>query len=286
VAAHLSGGVNKVVVTGGAGGVVVDRLTTTPGTGALAATDYQAEDAELAGSATVAELSLAEGGKAVTDVGGAPGNGNTLTFRVAAAQAGPHAVVLRYSNPEQSPASHYNPDPIARRADVSVNDGASTPVLFPHSFHANNFWEKTVVLDLDEGENTITLSSQEAPNFDGTTYASDVWPDFPLRSRWAPVVDRITVSPLAAPRRAEVTVRTTCSGPRALLVVSTRNVSDVPLDVRVDGVFGKRLVEDLAPGRTWSQTFPSRTSALAAGSVTVTAAGVASEHDYPAVTCG
>jgi hypothetical protein len=286
VAAHLSGGVNKVVVTGGSGGVVVDRLTTTPGSGALAATEYQAEDAELAGSAAVADLSLAEGGKAVTDVGGEPGNGNTLTFRVAAAQAGPHAVVLRYSNPEQSPASHYNPDPIARRADVSVNGGASTPVLFPHSFHENNFWEKTVVLDLDEGENTITLSSQEAPNFDGTTYASDVWPDFPLRSRWAPVVDRITVSPLAAPRRAEVTVGTTCSGPRALLVVSTRNVSDVPLDVRVDGVLGKRLVEDLAPGRTWSQTFPSRTSALAAGTVTVTAAGVASEHDYPAVTCG
>ncbi len=201
VAARLSGGVNKVVVTGGSDGVVVDRLTTTPGTGALAATQYQAEDAELAGSATVSELSLAEGGKAVTDVGGEPGNGSTLTFRVDAGQAGPHAVVLRYSNPEQSPASHYNPDPIARRADVSVNGGASSPVLFPHSFHENNFWEKTVVLDLDEGENTITLSSQEAPNFDGTTYASDVWPDFPLRSRWAPVVDRITVSPLATPLR-------------------------------------------------------------------------------------
>lgn len=203
VAAHLSGGVNKVVVTGGAGGIVVDRLTTTPGTGALAATQYQAEDAELAGSATVSDLSLAEGGQAVTDVGGEPGNHSTLTFRVDADRAGPHAVVLRYSNPEQSPASHYNPDPIARRADISVNGAASSPVLFPHSFHENNFWEKTVVLDLDEGANTITLSSQEAPNFDGTTYASDVWPDFPLRSRWAPVVDRITVSPLAARLRTK-----------------------------------------------------------------------------------
>ncbi|MFI2487374.1 LamG-like jellyroll fold domain-containing protein [Promicromonospora kroppenstedtii] len=203
VAAHLNGGVNKVVVTGGRHGVVVDRLITTPGTGVLAATDYQAEDAELAGSATVADLSLAEGGRAVTDVGGDPGNGSTLTFRVDADRAGPHAVVLRYSNPEQSPASHYNPDPIARRADVSVNGGASVPVLFPHTFHENSFWEKTVVLDLEEGRNSITLSSQEAPNFDGTTYASDVWPDFPLRSRWAPVVDRITVSPLAAPRRTK-----------------------------------------------------------------------------------
>lgn len=286
VATHLTGGVNKVVVTGGADGVVVDRLTTGPGAGALAATRYQAEDAELGGSATVSELSLAEGGKVVTDVGGDPGNDSTLTFRVAADQAGPHAVVLRYSNPEQSPASHYNPDPIARRADVSVNGGASTPVLFPHSFHENNFWEKTVVLDLDEGENTITLSSQEAPNFDGVTYASDVWPDFPLRSRWAPVVDRITASPLAVPLRTEVTTETGCVGGRGFLVVSTRNVSAEPIDVRVSGVLGKRSTQDLAPGRTWRQTFSARSASLAAGSVTVTASGVATEHAYPAVDCG
>jgi hypothetical protein len=288
VAAHLTGGVNKVVVTGGAGGVVVDRLMTTPGDGTLEATEYQAEDAELAGSATVSELSLAEGGKAVTDVGGEPGNDSTLTFRVDAGQAGPHAVVLRYSNPEQSPASHYNPDPIARRADISVNGGAAAPVLFPHSFHENNFWEKTVVLDLEEGENTITLRSQEAPNFDGVTYASDVWPDFPLRSRWAPVVDRITVSPLAAPRATattEVTTEAVCRGPRAFLVVSTRNITEEALDVRVAGPLGERAHEDLAPGRTWRQTFPARSSALEAGAVTVTAAGAATEHDYPAVTC-
>ncbi|WP_129788630.1 LamG-like jellyroll fold domain-containing protein [Promicromonospora panici] len=285
VAAHLTGGVNKVVVTGGAGGVVVDRLTVAPGAGTLTATEYQAEDAELAGSAKVSGLSLAEGGKVVTDVGGDPGNNSSLTFRVAAGQAGPHAVVLRYSNPEQSPASHYNPDPIARRADVSVNGGASTPVLFPHSFHANNFWEKTVVLDLEEGENTITLSSQEAPNFDGVTYASDVWPDFPLRSRWAPVVDRITVSPLAAPVRTEVTTKTACVASRAFLMVSTRNVSAAPLDVRVEGELGKRSTRDLAPGETWRQTFAARATSLAAGSVTVTASGVATEHAYPAVTC-
>jgi hypothetical protein len=194
--------------------------------------------------------------------------------------------VLRYSNPEQSPASHYNPDPIARRADISVNGGTSAPVLFPHSFHENNFWEKTVVLDLDEGENTITLSSEEAPNFDGVTYASDVWPDFPLRSRWAPVVDRITVAPLAAAVRTEVTAEAVCRGPRAFLVVSTRNISSEPLDVRVVSALGKRSTQDLAPGRTWRQTFPARSASLAAGSVTVTASGVATDHAYPAADCG
>ena len=201
-AVHLSCGVNKVTVTAGRGGVTLDRLTVAPGGTALETTEYQAEDAALAGSATAGAYSLAEGGKAVSDVGGDPGNDSSLTFTVTAGEAGPHAVVFRYSNPEQSPASHYNPDPLARRADISVNDGATTQVLFPHSFHANNFWEHTVVLDLDEGENIITLRSEEATNFDGETYASDVWPDFPLRSRWAPIVDRITVSQLATPLRA------------------------------------------------------------------------------------
>ncbi|GAB2476405.1 Ig-like domain-containing protein [Promicromonospora xylanilytica] len=286
VAAHLSGGVNKVVVTGGADGVVVDRLTTSPGAGALTATEYQAEDAELAGSAAVSDLSLAEGGKAVTDVGGEPGNDSTLTFRVDAGETGPHAVVLRYSNPEQSPASHYNPDPIARRADISVNGGTPDPVLFPHTFHENNLWEKTVVLDLEEGANTITLRSQEAPNFDGVTYASDVWPDFPLRSRWAPVVDRITVSPLAAPIRTQVATETVCRGARAFLVVSTTNVGDEAVGVRVAGTLGARSTEDLAPGDSWRQTFPARSTSLEAGSVTVTAAGVTTEHTYPPVDCG
>ena len=102
---------------------------------------------------------------------------------------------VRYSNPEQSPASHYNPDPLARHADISVNGGAARRVLFPHTFHANNFWELTVPLRLDRGRNTIRFSSEELPNFDGTTYASDAWPDVPLRSRYAPVIDKIAIAP-------------------------------------------------------------------------------------------
>src|SRR5690606_17397121 len=51
VAAHLAGGVNKVVVTGGSAGAVIDRVTVSAGTGALAPVDYAAEDAALAGDA-------------------------------------------------------------------------------------------------------------------------------------------------------------------------------------------------------------------------------------------
>ncbi|MFF7870721.1 LamG-like jellyroll fold domain-containing protein [Streptomyces qaidamensis] len=196
-AVSLSGGVNKVTVTGGTSTTLVDRLTVTPTEGTLPVRTYEAGDARLAGSATLAPLSLATGGTAITGIGGAPGNDNTATFTVSADRAGLYALRIRYSNPEQSEATHYNPDPLARHADISVNGGAARRVGFPHSFHQNNFWELTVPVQLKKGTNTIGFRSEELPNFDGTTYASDTFPGVLLRSRYAPLIDRITVAPYA-----------------------------------------------------------------------------------------
>ncbi|MFJ4240407.1 LamG-like jellyroll fold domain-containing protein [Streptomyces iakyrus] len=196
-AVSLSGGVNKVTVTGGTSTTLVDRLTVTPTEGTLPVRTYEAGDARLAGSATIAPLSLATDGTAITGIGGAPGNGNTATFTVSADRAGLYALRIRYSNPEQSEATHYNPDPLARHADISVNGGAARRVGFPHSFHQNNFWELTVPVQLKKGTNTIGFRSEELPNFDGTTYASDTFPGVLLRSRYAPLIDRISVVPFA-----------------------------------------------------------------------------------------
>ncbi|MBT2517723.1 Ig-like domain-containing protein [Streptomyces sp. ISL-90] len=195
VAVSLSGGVNKVVLSGTKGKpFLLDRLVVDPGSSSLAESEYEAEAAELDGSAAIVDLSNAAGGKAVDGIGGDPGNGNTLSFDVTVEEAGTYAMRVRYANPEQSPASHYNPDPMARRADLTINGGDATSVLFPHSFHRNNFWELTVVVELEAGANTIEFASEEAPNFDGQTLASETWPDVPLRSRWAPIVDRITIA--------------------------------------------------------------------------------------------
>lgn len=197
VAVSLSGGVNKVTVTGGSSTTLVDRLTVTPTEGTLTTRTYEAQDATLAGSTTLSPLSLATDGTAITGIGGDPGNGNTATFTVAADKAGLYALRIRYSNPEQSPATHYNPDPLARHADLTVNGGEPRRVGFPHTFHQNNFWELTVPVQLKKGQNTLTFRSQELPNFDGTTYASETFPGVLLRSRFAPLIDRITVAPYA-----------------------------------------------------------------------------------------
>jgi hypothetical protein len=197
VAVSLSGGINKVTVTGGSAATLVDRLTVTPTDGTLRTRTYEAQDARLAGSATLTPLALATDGTAITGIGGDPGNGNTATFTVAADKAGLYALRVRYSNPEQSEATHYNPDPLARHADISVNGGEVRRVGFPHSFHQDNFWELTVPVQLRKGQNTIAFRSEELPNFDGTTYASDTFPGVLLRSRYAPLIDRIAVAPYA-----------------------------------------------------------------------------------------
>lgn len=200
-AVSLSGGINKVTVTGGSSTTLVDRLTVTPTEGTLTTRTYEAGDATLAGTAALAPLSLATAGTAITGIGGEPGNGNTATFTVTADRAGLHALRIRYANPEQAEATHYNPDPLARHADIGVNGGETRRVGFPHSFHQNNFWELTVPVQLRKGQNTITFRSEELPNFDGTTYASDTFPGVPLRSRNAPLIDRITVAPYARQTR-------------------------------------------------------------------------------------
>ncbi len=130
-------------------------------------------------------------------IGGAPGNGNTLTFAdVQAPKAGTYALTVRFSNDEQSKATHYNPDPLARIARISVNDAAPVLATFPNSFHRNNWWEMTVPVTLRAGTNTIRFAGEEQPNRDGRTYASQTWPDVLLRSRLAPDIDRITVTPM------------------------------------------------------------------------------------------
>jgi hypothetical protein len=186
----LSGGINKITITGASRELALDRLRVTPSDGTLVPTVYQAEDGTVSGAAKVTDAySFASGGKAVTDVG--DGKANGLTFDVVAERSGRHALTIRYSNAEQAPATHYNPDPIARHADLSVNGGSARRVLFPTTFHFNNFWDLTVPVTLEKGTNRLTFTAEELPDFNGDTHNQ-----YDQRSPYAPVIDRIAVTPL------------------------------------------------------------------------------------------
>ncbi|KOG39788.1 cellulosome protein [Streptomyces resistomycificus] len=186
----LAGGVNKLTVTGTSQLLVVDRLRVGPSHDLLPSTAYPAEEGALTGSAKVTGYPYATGGKAVEGIGGGPGNALTLT--VTATRAGRHALTIRYANGEQAPATHYNPDPVCRHADVSVNGAAPHRVLFPTTFHFNNFWNLSVPVTLEEGTNTLTLTADELPDFDGKSRNR-----YGQRSAYAPVVDQVTVTPLS-----------------------------------------------------------------------------------------
>ncbi|MFJ9243755.1 cellulosome protein [Streptomyces sp. NPDC101776] len=191
LAVFLASGINKITVTGTSDRLVLDRLQAGPSRGLLPTSTHPAEEGITTGSARVTGAhTFATGGKAVDGIGAGPANALTLT--VTAARAGRHALTIRYSNGEQAPATHYNPDPVCRHADIAVNGAAPQRVLFPTTFHFNNFHDLTVPVTLDQGTNTLTFTADELPDHDGQSRNQ-----FGQRSAYAPVVDRVTVTPLA-----------------------------------------------------------------------------------------
>ncbi|PLS25184.1 Ig-like domain-containing protein [Bifidobacterium imperatoris] len=206
--ATLEGGINKIVVTGGD----VDSITVAGNDDkALQSTTYQAEDAKIAGSAKAEDLSLADGGKAVTGIGGKEeGNGNTLTFdKVKVDADGTYALTFRYSNEEQIAATHYNPDVIARNMYIKVNGKLVKTMTLPCTFNKNNFFEATTYVPLKAGENSIELSGYERLSFgdvqaDGSlkkVSLNDRWAAYGIpnvRSQYAPNIDYMKVAKAAS----------------------------------------------------------------------------------------
>jgi hypothetical protein len=186
----LAGGINKITVTGGSDLLIVDRLSVGPARGLLPTTTYPAESGTLTGTARVTGFPYATGGKAVDGIGAGPGNALTLT--VTAEHTGRHALTIRYSNGEQAPATHCKPDPVCRHADITVDGAAPQRVLFPTTFHFDDFRSLAVPVTLAEGTNTVTFTADELPDFGGRSRN-----EHGQRSAYAPVIDQVTVTPLA-----------------------------------------------------------------------------------------
>ncbi|MCX5241077.1 cellulosome protein [Streptomyces prunicolor] len=187
----LMAGVNKITVTGTSDQLVLDRLQVGASRGLLPTSTHPAEEGTTTGTARVTgAYTFATGGKAVEGIGAGPAN--TLTLTVETERAGRHALTIRYSNGEQAPATHYNPDPVCRHADIAVNGAAPQRVLFPTTFHFNNFHDLTVPVTLDQGANTLTFTADELPDHDGHSMNQ-----FGQRSAYAPVIDTVTVTRLA-----------------------------------------------------------------------------------------
>ncbi|PBC70373.1 carbohydrate-binding protein with CBM35 doain [Streptomyces sp. TLI_235] len=200
---YLSGGINKVKVTGTGGTLALDDLAVTP----FSATDpvtignvvtYQAENGTLTGTAAVDNTYSQANGGVVTGIGN--GTANSLTLDVNAPTAGTYAMTMRYTNNEELPSNHYNPDLYAEHADVSVNGGTATRVNFASTLHWNQLQNYTVPITLTKGANTVKFTASQLYNWDGTTIGvvhsgggSDIGQ--PMRSSSAPHLDQISIAP-------------------------------------------------------------------------------------------
>lgn len=184
----LSAGINQLRVTGAIGTLRLDRVRTSP---ALqpAPVKVEAESGTVTGAARIStDFSFASGGVA-TGVGDGPAN--ALTLKVSATRPGQHMLVVRYANAQESIPTHYNPDPVTRHADLSVNGLPPNRVDFPNTFHANQFRDLAVPVWLNAGMNTIKFTSKELPNWDGKTYN-----EYGQRSKYAPEIDYVSVAPV------------------------------------------------------------------------------------------
>ncbi|WP_217241134.1 RICIN domain-containing protein [Streptomyces sp. AC555_RSS877] len=200
---HLSGGINKVKVTGAGGTLSLDDLAVTPFSATSAVTTgnvvtYQAENGTLTGTAAVDTTYSQANGGVVKGIG--DGTANSLTLDVDAPSAGTYAMTMRYANAEELPSNHYNPDLYAEHADVSVNGGSPTRVNFASTLHWNQFQNHTVPVTLTKGANTVKFTASQLYNWDGTTIGvvysgggSDIGQ--PMRSSSAPHLDQVSFAP-------------------------------------------------------------------------------------------
>ncbi|MEU8690616.1 PQQ-dependent sugar dehydrogenase [Streptomyces sp. NPDC048665] len=130
---------------------------------ALAATDFQAEDA-LISQGTVATNHTGYTGTGFVDYTNV--KGSSVEFTVSAATAGPASLTLRYANGT----------PTDRPMDLSVNGTVAAPaVSFPATTDWNTWAAKTVNVQLKAGTNTIRATATTdngGPNLDRLSLAA------------------------------------------------------------------------------------------------------------------
>ncbi|WP_051815878.1 hypothetical protein, partial [Glycomyces tenuis] len=160
----LPAGVNRLR-TGGE----VEALTVAHGRGDVTA--IGADEAVLSGGAELSANEFAEGGQVITGVGG----GGTAALEIDAAEEGPHVLLIHYANDERTGGHAYNIDIVSRWAEIAVDGEEVLSVPMRGTWSWNDFWSFPVIVDLQEGANTITIG-----NADGFTADFDRFEVAPL----------------------------------------------------------------------------------------------------------
>ncbi|KAL4809809.1 glycosyl hydrolase [Aspergillus unguis] len=114
-------------------------------------TEYEGEDAELSGGARVISCTDCSGGEAAGYIGGTDGENGTAVLSVDAS-AGRYTLVVEYRNG----------DTAQRFASVEVNGEAQTVAFLSTSHLSPQIGQSAVHVDLVEGANSISFSSDDS----------------------------------------------------------------------------------------------------------------------------
>lgn len=162
-------------------------------------TAIEAEDCIPAGSSIQTAASTgASGGRYVVGMEGAPlaetDVNKYLEFKYTAAQAGVYQMRIYQSNNDICGTHWYNTKIIDKYASVKINGEEAKRYFFINTFSDDTFKEKTIPLNLKEGDNTIKIYNDDSwhVKWGGTTAE----PGTNELKNYAPNFDKFVIMPL------------------------------------------------------------------------------------------
>lgn len=127
----------------------------------------------LIGTAAVSEDSNTASGKHIGWISSEAESG--IEFTVNAKKDGYYALTVEYANNEEGGYHDYNVDLIERYISVSVNGEKQGNFFFRSTYSWDYYKTKTIILELSEGENLISLTNDGSYSFNNrVTYAPDI----------------------------------------------------------------------------------------------------------------
>ncbi len=115
----------------------------------------QAESGSLSGNASISENPFAQGAMYVSDIEG--GTEDALTLNVTAPETGTYKMVIHHSSSELFGGHTYNAQLVDRYASFKVNDNDPVRLYFKNSYSTSNWRTSVIEVELNEGENTLTV---------------------------------------------------------------------------------------------------------------------------------
>ncbi|MBE6791699.1 MAG: carbohydrate-binding protein [Ruminococcaceae bacterium] len=134
---------------------------------------FTPDDVTLLGEAVVSDNENTSTGRCIGWISSE--NGGGIEFTVNTSKAGVYAVTIEYANNEEGGYHDYNVDLVERYISLFVNGEKKGNCFFRSTYSWDHFKTKTIMVELSEGENRLTITNDRSYSFNNRlTYAPDI----------------------------------------------------------------------------------------------------------------